>query len=359
MANPVLIIVHGMGKHTKESFKKEFIDGSCWALNLYSDYAGKSPNDYVDIVPISYNEIFDDHRDRVANQASPLSERLQAIAGMKGTVLSKAIASLNNIDVEINNDEHFKTHWLDVLLYRFTTLGEVARIRLGAEISKAVGTVYGGAERVHVLGHSLGCAVVHDCLAKLYDKDYRLGDLDNLSTRMHKLGSVHLVANTSRVLESFIKVNRSVVRPGPRGCTNYYREYRHSLDPITWAKPFNPTDNGNWISTSSMHYDLYKLLPTTSITNEHGNTHNIQHYLANPLVHQQLFERVFGIRFTAVQLEEGHQNYIQNTLSGVADNLQDSLEQLRELNLENVQGLIKSAMVLRDFVERLGGQYEI
>lgn len=348
-----------MGQHTEESFKKEFIDGCRWAFDLYPGYTGKSPEEYAEIISVSYNDIFDEHRERMANRATPILERLQLIPEMGGSFLSDAINAMTEIESEINDDDFFKTHWLDVLLYRFTTLGEVARIRLGAKISSAVGTVNGGGKRVHVLGHSLGTAVVHDCLAKLYDDDYVFGNLGNLSDVKHKLGSVHMIANTSRVLESFVNVNKSVVKPGPGGCTYIYREYRHNLDPITWPKSFNPTDNGSWISNDSWFFKRYELLMPSSITNQHGNTHNVRHYLANPLVHQQLFKKVFGLELTDEQKLEGHDKYIGLTLAGVADELEESLEELKTINIENVKGLIKTANALKDFVEQLGGQYDV
>jgi hypothetical protein len=348
-----------MGQHTDDSFKKEFIEGCKWAFDLYPGFSGKSPEEYAEIIPVAYNDIFDDHRQKMADRATPIAERLQSIPGMGGDFLSDAISAMTEVESDINDDDFFKTHWLDVLFYRFTTLGEVARIRLGQRISHAVGTVNGGASRVHLLGHSLGTAVVHDCLAKLYDDDYVFGDLDNLSDVMHKLGSVHMVANTSRVLESFVDVANSVVKPGPGGCTRNYREYRHALDPITWPKSFNPTDNGGWISNDSWFFKRYELITPSSITNEHGNTHNIRHYLANPLVHLQLFKRVFEIEFTEEQKKEGHEKYISLTLQGVAGDLQDSLETLKTLNIENVKGLITAANALREFVEQLGGQYNV
>lgn len=357
MSKPKLIIVHGMGQHTKESFKKEFIDGCKWVFDLYPGYTGKSPEEYVEIIPVAYNDIFDEHREKMSNRATPILERLQSIPDMEGSFLSDAANKITDIESEINDDDFFKTHWLDVLLYRFTTLGEVVRIRLASEISKAVGTVNGGGKQVHVLGHSLGTAVVHDCLAKLYDDDYKLGDLNNLSDVMHKLGSVHMVANTSRVLESFVNVSTSIVKPGPGGCTFKYREYRHILDPITWPKSFNPTDNGGWISNDSWFFKRYDLLTPSSITNQHGNTHNIQHYLANPLVHQQLFKTVFDIALTDEQKLEGHDKFVGLTLASVAEDLQESLDDLKTINIENIKGLIKAANTLKDFVDRLGGQY--
>lgn len=359
MSKPKVIIVHGMGQHTGDSFKKEFIEGCQWAFNLYPGYSGKSPEEYVDIIPFAYNEVFDEYRQKMANRAENINDRLKSIPGMDGDFLFDSAKAISEIEQEINDDDFFKTHVLDVLFYRFTTLGEVVRIRLGELVAHVVGTVNGGSSRVHVIGHSLGAAVVHDCLACLYDNNYKLGNVDNLSDVMHKLGSVHMIANTSRVLESFAKVSASLVKPGPGGCTYFYREYRHVLDPITWPKPFNPTDNGGWISNDSWFFKRYELLRPSSITNAHGNTHNIRHYLANPLVHLQLFKRVFELGLTDQQIADGHDKYIGQTLTVVANDLQNSLEHLKTQDLESIKGIIQCAKTLKDFVEKLGGQYYV
>jgi len=349
MAKPKLVLVHGMGQHTANSFKNDFNEACKMAFNLYPSFSGKSAKDYVDLVSVEYNDIFDEYREKMAERSKPVLERLRAIPNMSGDLTSIA-SEITKIEANIDDDDFFKTHWLDVIFYRFTPLGEYVRIRVGKEIARTIGSLNGGAYRVHVLGHSLGCAVLHDSLAKLYDDNYTLGDEENLSTRMHKLGSLHMVANTSRVLESFVPVNKSVVKPGPGGCTAKYYEYRHSLDPITWPKPFNPTDNGGWISNDSWFFKRYQLIRPTSITSEHGNTHSIGHYIFDPKVHLKIFKKIFGLAPTKKQISEGHENFIDQTLARVANDLEESLGRLRTIDIESIKGLLESANALKTFI---------
>lgn len=351
MSKPKLLLVHGMGQHTADSFKKEFNSAIKDAFNLYSHLAGSSADDFVDIVSIGYNEIFDDYRELMAERSRPINERLKELPN-DGIDLATAAKEINEIESNIGEDEFFKTHWLDVIFYRFTVLGELVRIRVAKKIAEAIATVNGGSQRVHLLGHSLGTSVVHDSLAKLYNEKFIIEDLSHLSIHMHKIGSLHLIANTSRVLQSFIDVDKSVVKPGDGGCISRFFEYRHELDPITWPAPFNPTDNGGWISNDSWYFKRYQLIRPTSITSERGNTHSIGHYILNPLVHIQLFKKVFGIQLTDDQITDGHEKYIDQTLSGVAQDLENSLESLRTINLENVAGLIKAAQRLYAFIEK-------
>ena len=357
MAKPKLILVHGMGQHTADSFKNDFNNACKNAFSLYPDFSGKTAEDYVEIISVGYNDIFDKQREKIAERSNPVLDYLKAMPEMTDNLATDLIRELTGIESSFDDDDFFLTHWLDVIFYRFTTLGENVRIRVAKEIAKAVGTANGGSSNVHVLGHSLGTAVVHDTLAKLYSDEYEIGD-ENLDVVMHKLGSLHLVANTSRLLQSFVDVDKSVVKPGSGGCTLRYYEYRHTLDPITWPKSFDPTDNGDWISNSSWHFKRYFLHRLTSVTSEHGNTHSINHYVLNPKTHLEIFKRVFGLTLTEEQIQEGHENYIQQTLQGVARDLEQSLAELKTLNLENVSGLIIAAKKLLTFIQNLGGQYE-
>jgi len=357
MSKPKLILVHGMGQHTADSFKQDFITACQDAFRLYPSLANKSVGDFVDPVPVGYNDIFDQHREQMANRASPILDRLQQIPGMGGD-LGKAAQEITKIESTINDEEFFKTHWLDVIFYRFTTLGENVRIRVARTIADAISATTSGSAEVHVLGHSLGTAVVHDTLAKLYKANQQLGDVQNLDVGVHKLGSLHLVANTSRVLESFVKVDRSVVKPGEGGCTSQYNEYRHKLDPITWPRSFDPTDNGSWISNDAWAVGRYQLIQPTALTNEHGNTHSLHHYIFNPLVHLELFFTVFNIELSPAEIDIGHQRFIDRTLAGVADNLKKEIDKLKKKDLESVKGLVMAVKTLQEFIKKLGGQFD-
>ncbi len=360
MSNPTLIVVHGMGQYKDGTFKHEVVTALEEAFNLYPHLAGKKVGEFVDIVPFEYDKIFDEKRKELADSGKEITEFIGGLDDMEGDFLTDALVKLASLQEKLGKDNFVNTHWFDVFLYRFTTLGEFARIKLGRETSKLVGSVSGGPSQVHMLGHSLGTTLVHDTLAKLYDKKRDFGEfqnVDQLSIRSQKLGSVHMIANVSRLLESFVKVDESLVKPGFTGCCRYYREYRHKLDPITWPKPFNPSNNGRWISRDDMHFKRYFLQRITSVTNKHGNTHDVKHYLANPDVHQVLFEKVLAITLTSEQATEGARNYGDMTLAGVADDLAEAIEELRRLNLDSLIGLINCAKEARAFVESLGGEY--
>ncbi|WP_218312481.1 hypothetical protein [Alteromonas antoniana] len=236
MTKPILIMTHGMGSSTAASFNKEVVDAFQHAYNQYPSFKNKNIEELIDIEVIEYNSILEEHRQAMAEEAASVANVLAGIPGQN--VTQELTTKLTQYTEKFGADTFFYTHLLDVLFYRFTVLGELCRIRVGKAIIKAVKER--GAANVHILGHSLGTAVVHDALASAYSEGFDIeNEITALSPEMHKLASVQLVANVSRVLELFINVDQSVVKPHT-GCTFAYREYRHRYDPFTRVRPFNP-----------------------------------------------------------------------------------------------------------------------
>ena len=355
MPKEQVIIVHGMGQQTAKSLEEEFVNACNNALALYGDTQQDDIRNLINVIPVSYNDLFEEHRQTVSNSSLSIKERLAAVSGVHN-ILTDVVTRVSQLDSAYGDDGFFQTHWLDVILYCYTVLGERARIRVGKAISKAIEESESGSEGVHVLGHSLGTAVVHDTLAKLYTPDYEIGgDLHTLSTSAHKIASVHMIANVSRLLQSFVEVKGSAVRPGSNGCTNYYLQYRHTRDPITWPRPFIPSDSGNWISPSVWNQRRYALIQPTSITA--GNPHGLAHYILNPSVHLPLFEVLFGFSPKAPLRKKALSAYQQQTLSAKADRLQISLDKVTLTSPGTLADLFKAAIALKDFVLGIGEEF--
>jgi hypothetical protein len=346
---PSLIVVHGMGEHTEASFRKEVEGALNYALGLYDAWKGKKIGSLVDIVPCEYNSIFENHRDTMADAAKPLASRLEALKA-----LSPVAGEFAKWDLQLKTDNFFRTHWLDVLFYRFTMLAEPIRIKVAKAVAAQVTAK--GAENVHVLAHSLGTSVVHDSLASLY-VDAPVAGGKNLSTRTSKLGSLHLVANVSRLLESFAKAAESVVHPcGAGGCTFTYYQYRHVLDPICIPSPFEPLANGVWKDPFQLSADEYQRLRPRLVVDE--NTHAIEHYLENPECHAPLL-RSLGIGFkpTKIQVEQAFAEHGKRSIQGRAEELQKKWDALSLGNLDSVEAFIKAAQALRDMLAGFGKSF--
>lgn len=343
---PILIITHGMGTHTEESFKKEVVDSIMSAYNEYPSFKSKKIEDVIDIECVEYDSILTEHREKMAEDASNIFEVLSGIPGQGN--IEKLTTMLTGYATKLGDNKFFNTHLFDVLLYRFTVLGELCRIKLGLKIIKEVGDR--GGPFVHVLGHSLGTSVMHDTLATCYSKGY----MDNcvvksLSPKYHRLSSVHMVANVSRILESFAHVDNSIVNPG-EGCTNYYREYRHKFDPFTWVKPFDPTEVHPWVPLE------YRLVQTKRISQ--FNTHDVAHYIQNPLVHREMI-RFFDKAFKPSKNERHHadKEFKDKTVLGKYKQVAQKAEDINFSDPNSLLAFYKSASAFKKMIEAMGGKF--
>jgi pimeloyl-ACP methyl ester carboxylesterase len=351
MPDKKLIVVHGMGQHDAASVKKEVTEGLTTAFNLYTSLNGTKVDSQIDIVPVAYNSFFDDYRKKLEERSGSLGERLAAIDTSVPFPID-VVKRINNLEADLAKDEFFTTHWLDVILYFLTLLSEPIRLKVAEAIADAIAEV--GGANVHVMGHSLGTAVVHDTLAKAYGPDNLLantGKVLNLSPIEHCLGGVHMVANVSRALQTFVKVGSSIVRPGPLGCTSVFFEYRHRLDPIPKIRPFNPTDNDGWVP-HDIFQSVYRLIEPSSVTA--ANVHDLRHYLITPAVHLPLFRLLFGFRPKKAEQDAAEAAYLANTVLGKAQALQAAFGDLQPTDADSLRAVLDAARALKDMVLGFG-----
>jgi hypothetical protein len=347
---PSLIIVPGMGEHDEKSFKKEIVDALNYALGLYADWEGKDIESFVDIVPFEYNSFFTKYRAKVSTGSQGVGKLLETLTADK---LAPIVGEFSKWNEELNKDNFFKTHWLDVLLYRFCMLREPIRLKLADALIKAVKAK--GSQKVHILGHSLGTSVVHDTLAKLYadppDPER------NLSPVTHRLASVHMVANVSRLLERFVEVAKSVVHPCKGGCTFAYFQYRHIVDPITIPSPFEPMANDVWVDPAKLSESQYQRLRPRLVTDL--NTHAVGHYLQNPECHVPLLETLgFGFSANKTEFKKAFEAHEQKALQGKAEDLQKRWEDLNVTQWSSVEAFIRAAQALRDMLAGFGKNFD-
>ncbi|WP_290649120.1 hypothetical protein [Aquisalimonas sp.] len=354
MAKRQLIVVHGMGQHTEASFRGEVLNACQQAFGLYESLKDQNVTDKFGVIAVGYGDFFESLRNMLGERSQSLGEQLQTNRRAR-LISTDAVARLNGIESEIANDSFFTTHWLDVLLYRFTILNEPIRLRLAERLATVIAEH--GPSNVHVLGHSLGTAVVHDTLAKAYGPDdFRdeAGNARNLNPTTHRLGSVHMVANVSRALDSFQGVGASIVKPGRGGCVSRFQEHRHKLDPITWVRPFDPKDNDGWVTPTAYRrsYALNRLQAVTG-----ANTHAIGHYLLDPQVHRPLFLHLFDFRPDADEAATAHQRFADRSLRERAAELQNAIGDFRPGSDDGVMDVLRAAQALNAQVQRFGEEF--
>lgn len=343
---PILIATHGMGSDTEEGFKQQLLNAFQNAYDAYPNFKNRNIEEHIDIKVVEYNSILEEHRQKMAEEGADIAAVLAAIPNQ--TNVSNIIQNFLGVTTKFGSDKFVYTHVLDVLLYRFTVLGELCRIKVGKEIIKAVEER--GSSYVHVLGYSLGTSVMHDTLASAYDEGFDInGVIKALSPTMHKLSSVHLVANVSRVLESFVNVGSSIVRP-TTGCTNYFREYRHKFDPFTWVRPFDPPETPPWTPNG---YELTRIKRIAQF-----NTHDITHYIKNPKVHREMlpfFDQSFWPSANAKH--HADEAFLNQTILGKYKTVVEKAEDIQISNGDSISAFVKAAMDFKNMIDSLGEDF--
>lgn len=361
MPSKALLLVHGMGNHTaptadaRGSFGRQVIDTCNLALKRYPKHQGKGIEDYVDIVEFNYNKWFDEVRARMKEKADSVHKRLSGIAGHYNVTFPiDLVGELASLESKFGNNTFFYTHWLDVIFYS-TILGAKVRVDAGREVARLVAKY--GAGNVHVMAHSLGSAVMHDTLSLLYRPETDLEDeIPDLSITNHKLASVWMVANVSRLLNAATKLSdplRSVVKPGDDGCAIVFNSVRHELDPFTWVSRFSPKNNGKWVSEYA--YDAYYLdIVNSLVTN--GDTHDITQYLEDPNVSEALFSQIFKLKASNTDLEKAREQYRKKSIQGAYALLETEFKDLKIRGFESWQDFFSAGKGLSGAIKLIKEQ---
>lgn len=367
MTKPALLLLHGMGKFsapskdkegnlTRGSFGNEFIKASTESLQRYKKHKSETLEDYVDIYEFNYDAWFDKMREEMANRAKGMRDRLSAISGNYGvTFATDLVGQLTNLEADFGNEDFFHTHCLDVIFYT-TMLGAKVRVDAGKRIAELVQQY--GQGNVHIMAHSLGTAVLHDTLHLLYRPESDPEDkIPYLNLTNHKLGSIWMVANVSRLVNSFTRLAdplKSVVKPGDDGCTNVFYNIRHEMDPFTWLSRFDPVNNGSWIS-ETLYARAYNNIVTNLVVD--GNTHSFTQYLQDPKVAETFLGRMIP-PFKTVTLKEmdavSHE-YSKKSINGAYAMLEDSFHNLKVKEITSWRDFLDAGKVFSITAERIHG----
>ena len=316
----ILFFIHGIGRQSAGWARAA--DGPITALEnaakLYDCFAPNRPlSDYVDLVEVRYDDIFD----QVLKQWQQLAQSLPASPGVPW------VKSARDLLTECGNNQNlYADYGGDVLLYcGFKLVARAVRLRV---IAKIVAEVYarwmeiidagknvasvleqGEFPKVGVVCHSLGTTVAHDALYQLTTANWlaehedvessqlQLGNAPDLSgkqkqdfdkvvdgTRAHPdrplpvpLEALFLISNTFPLLKQ-VDGEYLMVKTASSGyhCGRYF-DVRHKLDPVCKVKVFQKPAKG----------PIGKMIEVEHIHSK--NIHGFGHYLSHPLVHGPIF----------------------------------------------------------------------
>ncbi|MGX5174360.1 hypothetical protein ACUR5C_10105 [Aliikangiella sp. IMCC44653] len=351
MAKPVLIGLHGMGNHTADSFKQEItqtLDQASPNFKAFFKDANGNTEPFsqkVEVVCIAYNQTFNQIRQKISQNAGSLKSKLVGID--KATEIANKLIEL---EADFGEDTFFNTHWLDVILYK-TFYGEKIRADMALALAKEIKRIKlnDPTTPIVLLGHSLGTAVLHDTLHKLFGP----GATGNrkLSIAEYQLDAVIMVANVSRLVLGAKDPYLSLVKP-VGGVCNQLINIRHNLDPFTWPRAFDPVnDMPDWIASQNLDFGLFRDIKLAAVND--FNTHAITHYLQNPKVYIDLFYTLFGgdFRPTKKQKDTAFKNFLETTEQTKFDILKQTLDATSFKKADSVERIISEAEKFWKFLQ--------
>lgn len=352
MSKPIVVLIHGMGNHTapnkttgeKGSFGVECVDTLNKALQMYPSFGNKNIESEVSFVEIHYNNIFDIARNEMAQNAKSISDFIK-LSGSPISNIPNLVESLIDFESSLGSDKSFYTHWLDVILYKLY-FGEFVRTKVAMEIGEIL--TKNNARDIHIIAHSLGTAVIHDTLHKIYSFGYQDNDdIADLHPTTHKIKSLWQIANVSRLANSILTIEdpyKSIVRPGAGGIVTNMKNIHHEWDPFTWPKKFVRKNDGNWLPTNT-YKSKYQDIETKIITQL--NTHSITQYLHDPDVHLFLFKTLKLDLPTRTEVSKAKEDYKKLLLTDAEQKLKNKLLDVKVGNQGTLSDYFKAAKGLR------------
>jgi len=341
----VLILIHGMGDHTAESFQEQVVNASNNALKRYESYRDLQFEEKVHLYSIGYNHLFEDLRQEFAESGSNLKV---FIASKLGNVdLPGYINDLADMQADLSDDSFLYTHVLDVIFY-LTLKGEQVRLYVAEKIVEFI-QAHQETTRINILAHSLGTAVMHDTLHKLYSEGFGNGiRLDKTRQPVHTLWTF---ANVSEIITKLSGLTRpldSVVKPGTGGCVGVFYNIFHRFDIFTLKQinRFDPRLADNWVS-SFIYEDAYSRYITEKVNRK--NTHSIESYIEDPLVCHNFFNTLFN--FTPSNDEKAVGDAAYKNIQEEYENIEAFVQSVE--SFDDLKGLVKLMKAYKNYLGNL------
>jgi len=344
MNKPMVLVIHGMGTHKPGETKKSIADGLNQAAKNFG-LANFNINDKVEFFQFNYSDFLDEIRLKDAEKAGDIIKHISFLQG-RG-LGEKSAGKLIELFSGFNEEEMFYTHWMDVIYYGMMFWGEKIRVDLAKKINDLMIERELGNRDLHIVAHSLGTAVIHDTLAKLFRKDTDItSEVPQLDTDRFQIDSLWMVANVSRllnILNDIADPNHSIVNSDGGGCTDLLFNVRNEFDPFTWIKKYDRTiDNGG------RHINVKTIREI--------NTHDLKEYMEAPEVADTFFSTVLGVSVSNTQYKQGVAAHALTSINYSYQELKDSFDNLSDRDdeiISKIQAIIDLAKSADTFKNKL------
>lgn len=257
MAKHLIFLVHGMGRYGRMAdgaFKPDtegwFKDAQAALRSSYDGFIAAGMGQGVafdarfEVVNVIYDDIFEEIRAAYDKQADAW-KTLGLTDGIIGRIQS--------VLAQKNEDDFLWTHAADVAFYAIPLVRDAVKMHVINQMLDKLAKTVGAAslfDTWSVVAHSLGTAVVHDCLTLLQHRAReKFGDW--LPPR-----ALCMIANVARALtNNDASCYDDAVAPSGPGHPDVYLSANHALDPFTRIDPFRPT-SGGWVAPGARYRDL-------------------------------------------------------------------------------------------------------
>jgi len=342
MSKPIVLVIHGMGTHLPGEMKSQVIGG----LNEAAKNFGLEKfniEDKVEFFQFNYSAFLDELRKKDADHATSMSEHLTFLQGYG--LGESLVTKLTGFFANFGEDKMLYTHWMDVVYYGLTFWGEKIRVDCAKRLNDIMIESNSSNREVHIVAHSLGVAVLHDTLSKIFRKDVDLtANVPGLDVGKFKIKSVWAVANVSRllyVMNDIADPYKSTIRAGGQGCCDLMVNVRNEFDPFTWVKQYNHP-----IGTASQLVEVN----TVRII----NTHDIREYMSTPRVAGNFFSYLLGIDCDS-NFDQAVEKYNETSINVSVQNLKEAFSDIPKADdiSDKLEALEKFFSVAQEFNKRM------
>lgn len=351
MPNTQLFIIHGMGDYAKG-----------WSLTMQEDirrtfdsYKKVKALSYIegyDLVEVTYDDVFEDWRRQWREDAAAAAAAATAV-GLDSGVAEKLL----ELAKATEGDDFFRTHVLDVLMYRFLRqVREQARQKVRGQILARLHAFPAGQlPSWSAIGHSLGTSVLHDTLHAMFSEPVDgvlLGDA-------YMPEYLFMVANVGKVVwSSGGEFYASKVKPhvlATRGLCWRYCNFDHQLDPFTHVDRFNPPPE--WFPEEVEKKRVFASVKLRNDDVQHWNVHALSHYWSHPDVHCEVIRTLLDNRkiISAKEHADAVKEWEEDAMAGAArKEVEAELKALQAKGKSGWAGITESLAKFRDKVIKLG-----
>lgn len=340
-----LIVIHGMGQHTRETVTDE-------VTNAMAGISGWDEQK-VELKVVTYNNVFDDWRERAQEDWNKTLQMLD------GRVHFTKMKETLERSLDVGKDDFFQTHWLDVVLY-MSTIGDPVQLEVATQLTRFLEEYFAGGNldgrNCVIVAHSLGTAVAHDSLHKMWAGGFEDEGHNNLSRLPISIDAFFQVANTSRLLKSGIDPSsrKTAVRPAPGALMHRMFNCWHECDPVARIKQFRIKDLDHWLAERETPNSAYKDIRLQGI--HQINVHSLGHYLKDPRLHVRLLQSLFDDYRPPQDLQDQIAKHDAGAIDDEIEALKKSVQDAKE-TFENIESISDIAEAFRKVQHGLDTSY--